>query len=58
MGAGDDDVDLVRAFADRIADLGEALLSGVRPAGKPVATEATGMPEPASALTAGATMVG
>ena len=31
---------------------------GVRPAGNPVATEATGMPEPCRALTAAATMVG
>ena len=58
MGAGDDDVDLARALADRIGDLGEPRCSGVSPAGKPVATEATGIPEPSSAFTAGATMVG
>ena len=51
MRAGDDDVDLARALGDRIADLGEALRQAAsgRP-GKPVATEATGMPEPSERL--------
>ena len=46
------------ALGDRVADFLEALRQRRQPAGKPVATEATGMPEPASAFTAGATMVG
>ena len=58
MCAGDDDVDLARAVLDRVAISARRCFSGVSPAGKPVATDATGMPEPASALTAGPTMVG
>ena len=57
VAAGDDDVDLLRTRRDAFADLLHAqVVGGESPAGNPVETAATGMPEPSSASTAAGTI--
>ncbi len=58
MLARNHDVDFMRALFDGIGDFSKTERQRRQPGGKPVATEATGMPEPSSAFTAWGTMVG